>query len=211
MQMIDRLNATDPPSPPGAWRQRPTSRLSLLVAAAMAAALLAGCGGGSRGVGVAHVNTSTSSNRSTKSTPKPSAVAFSQCMRAHGVQNFPDPNSSGQILITPAVNLDSSAYQTAGQDCKSLNPQGQETSNEAASQQKQLAELLKFAVCMRAHGVPNMPDPGATQGGGTGFPVRGPADSTGFDPNTPAFRHAQQECGGFLGAGSAALPQPAGG
>ena len=45
---------------------------------------------------------------------------------------------------------------------------------------------LKFARCMRAHGVPDFPDPAA---GGGGFQL-----VSGIDPQSPAFRAARQAC-----------------
>lgn len=45
--------------------------------------------------------------------------------------------------------------------------------------------LLKLARCMRAHGVPNFPDP--TPGGGLVLP-------NGIDPSAPAFQSAQRAC-----------------
>jgi hypothetical protein len=46
------------------------------------------------------------------------------------------------------------------------------------------ALALKFADCMRSHGVPNFPDPG-TPVGGRGF---------GINTQAPEFRSAEQKC-----------------
>ncbi len=53
---------------------------------------------------------------------------------------------------------------------------------------------VKFASCMRSHGVPNFPDPVA--GGGFQFPV-----SSGFNPFAPAAAAAQHDCRSLLPAG----------
>jgi hypothetical protein len=53
---------------------------------------------------------------------------------------------------------------------------------------------LLFSRCMRAHGVPNFPDPPAASGGGFGF-VFG---SGGLDPAAPLFRTAQRICFSYL-------------
>ena len=45
---------------------------------------------------------------------------------------------------------------------------------------------LRFARCMRAHGVPNFPDPEA---GGGGFQL-----GSGIDPRSPAFQSAHRAC-----------------
>ena len=72
------------------------------------ALLVAGCGGSSS-PGVAHLSSSTSGGSAAdsggqSSTPERSAstqqkmVAYSQCMRSHGVPEFPEPNE-GHLLI----------------------------------------------------------------------------------------------------------------
>lgn len=50
------------------------------------------------------------------------------------------------------------------------------------------ADALKASRCMRAHGVPNFPDPVA--GGHFGFTV-----GNGIDPNSPSFKTAFAFCG----------------
>lgn len=49
------------------------------------------------------------------------------------------------------------------------------------------SQALKFADCMRAHGVPSFPDP---SGEGGGVDLAG----TGIDPQSPAFRSARTAC-----------------
>lgn len=49
---------------------------------------------------------------------------------------------------------------------------------------------LLFSRCMRAHGVPDFPDPGTAAGGGFRFGVGG----GGFDFAAPLFREAQRRC-----------------
>src|SRR5262249_61259120 len=72
---------------------------------------------------------------------KPSALAFSKCMRAHGITDFPDPNSQGQIQINakPGTDLERNnpQFQTAFSACQTHQhtPPGadppQQDSNEA--------------------------------------------------------------------------------
>jgi hypothetical protein len=49
---------------------------------------------------------------------------------------------------------------------------------------------LTFSRCMRAHGVPNFPDPPPPSGGGFGFIYGG----NGIDYASPLFRLAQRSC-----------------
>jgi hypothetical protein len=94
-------------------------------AATVALALLATACGGSPSGHVAQLGTTTSkSDTSTSSSQQSGAVAFSECMRAHGVSEFPDPNSSGAI---PKVNLQqlgvsSSQFQQVQTACRHLLP-----------------------------------------------------------------------------------------
>jgi hypothetical protein len=54
------------------------------------------------------------------------AIAHAQCMRTHGLPNFPDPTFSGgganqQLALAPGLNPDSPAVQRAAKACGVLN------------------------------------------------------------------------------------------
>jgi hypothetical protein len=183
-------------------------RAGLLAVAVLALAIsLAACGSSSSSNGVASVGSKSST---TSTTPPPAGsssavptadtnqlIKYSQCMRANGVPNFPDP-TNGQLLLKagPGTGLDpnSPAFQAAAQKCKSLRPAGI-ANNPAADAQLQ-AKGLQFAQCMRSHGVPNFPDP-TFSGGGMRLQLKG-----NIDPNSPAFQKAQQDCGSLLPGGA---------
>ena len=75
----------------------------------------------------------------------------------------------------------------AERDCKALVPKGGLDHIPTAAQQAQnLVLLLRLAKCIRAHGVPNFPDP-TSQG------IR-ISPSSGIDLNSPAFLAAQKSC-----------------
>jgi hypothetical protein len=59
-----------------------------------------------------------------------------------------------------------------------------------AQQAQAQVTQLKFSRCMRAHGVPNFPDPAPASGGGFGLIFGG----SGIDPAAPLFRVAQRSC-----------------
>ncbi len=86
------------------------------------------------------------------------AVAYSRCMRSHGIPDFPDPGSNGQISKQAIIQLgvSGSRLQTAQRACQALWPYQAPTQ---AQQRQELADDLKFAQCMRSHGVPEFPDP----------------------------------------------------
>jgi hypothetical protein len=171
-------------------------------AAPLAAALagltlfLTGCGGPS-GATAARAGATATGTASPSGPAHKSMVAFSACMRSHGLPKFPDPNSKGQLLITPNSGVDpnSPQFQAAQQACQSLAPQ----QSPAQAQQSQ-ARILKFAACMRSHGVPNFPDP--TFSGGH-FQMRLPQ---GLDPSSPQFQSAQQACQSLAPFGGPGAP-----
>jgi hypothetical protein len=122
------------------------------------------------------------------------ALAFSRCMRAHGVPSFPDPNSNGQ-LSTKGIDTKSPQVRSAVGDCQSLLP-GQ---NPAAQVAQAGTQALRFSRCMRAHGVPNFPDPSVqSNGSGVAVTIRLHAGSGGIDPHSPQFQAAQQACRSIL-------------
>ncbi len=195
--------------------------LSLTVLAS-AALLAAGCGGSSSSPGVAHLSSSTStssdpsgggSSSSSEGGPpsQQQMVAFSQCMRAHGVPEFPEP-VEGKLLIqrsdhnghVTGINLQSSQFQAAQKACAKLAPNGGKPPS-AAEQTKMQEQALKFSQCMRTHGVPSFPDPEFSHsGGGVGIRIGGKGGPARIDPNAPQFQAAQKAC-------QSILPGPKGG
>jgi hypothetical protein len=121
-------------------------------------------------------------------------VAFTACMRSHGVPNFPDPDGRGTITITVSASLNPSspAFRRALAACRHLIPSGSEAGHHLSqAQQQQLrARALAFATCMRANGVPSYPDPKFSNGGIS----QGYSAKSGVDPNSPIFQQAQKTC-----------------
>jgi hypothetical protein len=160
-------------------------RPAALAAALAIAPVVTGCGGGS--------SKATAAASSSQSRYR-QMVSFSECMRTHGVPHFPDPvqNTSGGLGLQlragagSGINPDSPAFQSAQQACKKLLPNGGKPRQLTAGDKQQ---FLKFAACMRAHGVPNFPDPTFT-GGGVRIQIRSP----GVSPSSPAFKASQQSC-----------------
>jgi hypothetical protein len=66
------------------------------------------------------------------------------------------------------------------------------------------AAAIRFASCMRSHGVPNFPDPN-TSGGGVGFSIK---SSSGINPASPSFQAAQKACGKLLPGGGPGSGKP---
>jgi hypothetical protein len=94
------------------------------------------------------------------------AFKFAACMRSHGVASFPDPvitrqAGNTQIAIrAPAGAAAGPGFKTAQQACDGILPSPQQM--QAAQSSALLARrqgLLRFARCMRGHGVSRFPDP----------------------------------------------------
>jgi hypothetical protein len=128
------------------------------------------------------------------------ALKFSQCMRANGVPNFPDPGSGGaiQIPIGSALKPQSPAFQTAQKKCRKLLPGGGPGGPHKATA-AQFAAALAFARCMRSHGLPHFPDPLSSTPAGSGpiLSLRGMMFKPGpdLDPKSPGFQQAASHCG----------------
>ena len=90
------------------------------------------------------------------------ALKYAQCMRDHGVSEFPNPDPSGPFTIDGVVNgssldTDSAAWKKAVAACKNLEPSGY-MGYKRSPQQQEIA--LKFAQCIRDNGVNDFPNPG---------------------------------------------------
>ena len=111
---------------------------------------------------------------SSQSTSTQKALAYSHCMRSHGVLNFPDPNSSGTIpKISPQqLGVSSTVFLAAQNHCRYLLPNGGSGPSQTQVQQI-MSGMLKFAHCMRSHGVSNWPDPVIDGGGNPEFYLNG--------------------------------------
>lgn len=96
----------------------------------------------------------------------------------------------GRLLAVALAVLGCAAAITA---CGSASPT--KTSSGLAAQRK-YAGALAFAKCMRSHGVSNFPDPTVI---GNSIQILG--SSSGINPQSPAFKSAQQSCKHLLPGG----------
>lgn len=122
------------------------------VALAGLALLAAGCGG-STGPSVASLTTTGGQTTAVPESYLQGRLRWAQCIRTHGVPNFPDPNSQGGVNLT-GIDIDSPQFLAAHQACSSL-----EVAPPPAILAQTVTQELKVARCMRKHGFPDFPDP----------------------------------------------------
>jgi hypothetical protein len=134
---------------------RTLRRLAILTIVALTSVISVGCGSSApSGTGTTNGSTGSASASGKNATGQDKAVKFAECVRAHGVPHFPDPNAKGEfefgVDVTPAV------WGRAVNACKSLQPPG---SLSAKRTPKQQTASLRFAQCVRENGVKDFPDP----------------------------------------------------
>jgi hypothetical protein len=164
----------------GGHRPRP-ARLGWLAAtlAILGIAMLAACGSS---------GTTNASGDSSTSTAYQKALAYAQCIRAHGIPSYPDPNSQGQFIIqngsSAPPSVSAAVVNAANQACQKLLPpslaQGPPHGSQGSNNQ-----ALKFSACMRSHGEPSFPDPAAN--GSFTLP-------SGMNAESPQFQNAEKAC-----------------
>jgi len=139
---------------------------------------------------------------STANTPINSATAdqaleYVQCLRSHGVPNFPDPSPGGRLPNVPSdIDTAAPAFRSAQNACARLMPGG--GGRVTASQS---GALLAVARCMRKHGLPSFSDPTTSppppppSGSHPGTVIGGPGGYLAFPPSSPALTRAMAACG----------------
>lgn len=181
-----------------------------LVASAILAMLAAACAGG--GTSPARADGSTSAAASTGAA---SAVAYSACMRSHGVPSFPDPEpGSAEVPKVDAQRLGvgGSRLQAAQTACQPLYPDAGGSIDQQTEQcvstgncppalvQQVLALERSFSACMRSHGLPRWPDPVIDSQGRPVFVISISKDLDGVDPHEPQISSKEDECGRLTGS-----------
>ncbi len=142
-------------------------------------------------------------------------LEFAKCMREHGV-DMPDPRTGGPgeggfIMVGPSDSATATEgepvagagvpeeFRAADEACRHLLDDLIQDGGPPMDAEAQ-DRALKFAKCMREHGV-DMPDPDFSGGGG-GFSIQIGGDGEGgIDPGSQTFQDAQKACGGMFGPG----------
>ena len=157
-----------------------------LVALATVALMSAGCGSDAP----SETGAATTATPSNTPTARDKAVKFAECIRAHGVSDFPDPDEKNQFQY--GVSVSPAEWKQATTACKDLQPPGTLSGKRTPKQQ---SASLRFAQCIRDNGVKDFPDPV------NGDPI---VDTTKIpSSNKPGGRTilhaAMKKCGDLLG------------
>ena len=174
------------PRQPRPRRMRVAAVITVMAAAAL---LTAACGGSPSSTG------SGGSPAAGGPANSSSAIAYSRCVRSHGVPHFPDPDSNGQIPAEAKRALravSESRARAATYACRNLNPAGQESPTLTAQEQQ---DYLRAAACMRSRGITNFPDP-TFPGGHVDFSI-----PSSIDTKSRQVIQAAQTCTKLIPAG----------
>jgi hypothetical protein len=132
--------------------------------------------------------TTSASAGSSTSTAYQKALAYAQCIRAHGIPDYPDPNSQGQFIVQNGASAPPSVSPAvagaAAAACQKLLPPSMALGPSQASPGSN-DQALRFSACMRSHGEPDFPDPAAN--GSFTLP-------SGMDAESPQFQRAANAC-----------------
>jgi hypothetical protein len=200
MKPIPALPARVMRRPRRAWP--PAARTAAaIIATASLALLTAACSGSP---------SSTASSGSSSGSANSQLVAYSQCMRSHGMPNFPDPTGGVPPKVSAQeLGVSSSQLQVAQEACQHLLPDTGGSLTASSLRQCYLAGVCpqalvqqavsagrEFARCMRSHGVPDWPDPTIDSQGRPLFDITVPR------PPPPQVSTAMNECERLAPAGS---------
>jgi hypothetical protein len=172
-------------------------RAGALAVAAAVAVLASACGGGS-------------APPSASAPTYAQVLALAQCMRSHGVPNFPNPDTVGGYAVTSngsiegawgsSIDIGTSQAQAAYGDCRHLPgaPSIAQLEREVRQEQQAKAQarpdVLKWEQCVRRHGVPAFAP-------GLGGQSPAPGTKGAVNPNSPQFQAALAACRHLLPPG----------
>ena len=171
-----------------------TRLLRVALPVVVSAVALAACGGSSSTPHVAAASSPTGHAASAAHSNAPPSVTqlihtAAQCLRDHGIPNFPDPvvDTHGQIQYDEQLikNLPAAVTQRAQLACQSQINAAQSAAANAQppATPQEIAQATRFAQCMRQHGWPNFPDPDAQGSFSSSTPGAMPPTK-----NDPSFR-----------------------
>jgi hypothetical protein len=154
--------------------------------------MLTACSTGKAAPPVAHLAASSGLAAS----PNDALHLFGECLRQHGLANFPNPviatdgpaAGHGILAKSDLKSYPDAVVQQAMAACGTAMASANIYTGQSGSgiSQQELQARLALARCIRAHGVPNFPDPNPTTGDVTPPP--------GLSKTSPSILAAIQAC-----------------
>lgn len=148
----------------------------LAAAAALSAGLVIAACGNTAGSSSSSGPAQTAAYSSIQTQQHNESLRFARCMRSDGVPNFPDPpgngsygvkefaqQASGKTMSIDGVPVNAPAFRSAMSKCSQDLPQRPVPTS--AQLPKIRALMVRWAKCIRGHGVPGFGDPTITADG----------------------------------------------
>lgn len=134
------------------------------------------------------------------SSAKTVELEFTACMRSHGVPGFPEPNAQGGVTLNGNIDVNSPTYSSAFNYCsQKYGFSGQASPGQSAAM---LADNLRYAACMRGHGLKDFPDPNSHGQ----FQIQA-APTSDLNPGNPRYQAANNACSHLQFKGGGSGPQ----
>lgn len=168
-------------------------------AAALAVAVaLVACGSSSPKSSRSSGNAESNSSQTHQSQIHSESLRLARCMRANGVPNFPDPSgdgsygvksfaqqSNGRTMSVNGVPVSAPAFRSALAKCNQYLPQPPAPTTSQLATIRAL--MVRWAKCLRDHGLPGFGDPTMTADGRRIMHGQ-------FNIGSPAYHAARQAC-----------------
>jgi hypothetical protein len=176
-----------------------TPRLAIppVILGVIAASLVLAACGGSNSPSDAAAN-----ERSQEQKAEAKFADFAKCLREHGInaESVSHPGGAHDLKIQ-GDNAGPATMEAAQKACARYQPAPQKANLSPQQKVEQEEGVLKFAKCMREHGIKVE---ASTPGGGVQIRIHahaGAGAEGGPIPESPAFQTAQKDCSGLLPRG----------
>jgi hypothetical protein len=172
----------------GRWCRARPRRAGVLAVTVGLVLLTAACGGSTGAMSSPSASTASGSTASASFLTR---LAFARCVRAHGVPNYPDPDSNGQEPPgTKQLFYNNPRIGPAVDSCRHLLPNGGHPTQTPQPDALTEAGAVRLAGCMRTHGYPTLKDPTIDSVGQPVFNVQ----AAGIDPHSPQVLATVRRC-----------------
>ncbi|MGO9490502.1 MAG: hypothetical protein ACLQBB_15945 [Solirubrobacteraceae bacterium] len=181
-------------------------RVLVPVAALLAGLALVACGSATSATNLAATEQASEREAETR------FADFARCLREHGLEANTASGPGGKgfgLRIGSKPGTGPQKMEAAQKACQKYRPEPRKINLSPQEKVKREEEVLKFAKCMREHGIDLHAEVigGAIRIGVHGGPGSGP------NPESPSFQAAQKGCSGFLpfkGGPGKGVPPPKG-